>query len=108
MVAELLNIDAVHLAISAPSLTIIDCYAPWCGPCRTLAPVLDQFQKVFPQVHIYKLNVDEVDPASIKFVGGGCEVSALPTLLFCKDGALVDMVVGLNVGKIEEAIKKHM
>ena len=70
---------------------LVDCWAPWCGPCRRIAPILDQLAaESGGRYVIAKLNTDE-NPG----VAGQFRIDAIPTLLVFKDGRLVDRIVGL-------------
>jgi thioredoxin 1 len=80
-------------AIKGSSVPIVvDFWAPWCEPCRTIAPVLDEIAKEQGEnVKIAKVNVDEWPSLSSRF-----EIRNIPTLLFFKDGGVNDQVVGLT------------
>jgi thioredoxin len=69
---------------------LVDCWAPWCGPCRMIAPALDQLAaESSGRYLITKLNVDENPRISAQF-----GIQSIPTLLIFKNGALVDRLIG--------------
>jgi len=71
-------------------LAVIDCWAPWCGPCRIMGPIIDGLaSKYAGRVFFGKLNVDENPEVPSRYF-----IMSIPTLLFFKDGELVDRVVG--------------
>ncbi|PGG97099.1 thioredoxin [Blastomyces parvus] len=88
--------------VQAP-LIVIDCFATWCGPCKTIAPRIVELSKSFPSVGFYKVDVDEC-PDIAQELG----VRAMPTFVFFKDGMKVDEVVGAVPPAIEAAITKHI
>lgn len=70
---------------------LLDCWAPWCGPCRMLAPVLDQLAAESEGRYIVaKLNTDENPGISAEY-----QIDAIPTMLLFREGKLVDRLVGL-------------
>ena len=86
------------------SAVVVDCWAPWCGPCRMIGPVIDQLSEEYENVKFGKLNTDENIEISRKF-----QIMAIPTLLFFKNGELVDRITGVvPKAHIVDAIKKHM
>jgi thioredoxin 1 len=69
---------------------VVDCWAPWCGPCRMLSPTIDALAKDLKgKVAFAKLNTDESFNVAGKF-----KIMSIPTLLFFKNGHLVDKMVG--------------
>jgi thioredoxin 1 len=71
-------------------VAVVDFWATWCGPCRMIAPILDQLSEEYAgRVKITKLDVDANQKTAMRF-----QVRSIPTLLFFKDGKLVDQVIG--------------
>ena len=69
---------------------VVDCWAPWCGPCRMVSPIIDELATEYAdRVIIGKLNVDENPDVCEQF-----GIMSIPTLLFFKNGELVDRQVG--------------
>ncbi len=86
-------------------LVVVDCWAPWCGPCRTIAPIVDELAKNYAgKVLFGKLNVDENKDVAMRF-----QIMSIPTLLIFKDGKLADRVVGAMPRNVLEArITRHL
>jgi thioredoxin 2 len=71
---------------------LVDCWAPWCGPCRMIAPVMDQLASESAGRYVVaKLNVDENPNTATRF-----QIEGIPALLIFKNGKLVDKIVGLQ------------
>ena len=69
---------------------VVDCWAPWCGPCRMLGPIIDELAKELQgKMTFAKLNVDENPQTSMKH-----QIMSIPTLLVFKNGQLVNRLVG--------------
>jgi len=85
-----------------PGPVVLDCWAPWCGPCRMVAPILDQLAKEYAgRVKFTKLNTDENQKTAGQF-----SIQSIPTLLFFKGGILVNRLVGaLPKMEIEKQVK---
>jgi thioredoxin len=75
---------------ATPGVMIVDFWAPWCGPCRAIAPVLEDLARTSGRtITLAKVNVDEQPGLAARF-----GIHSIPTLLFVKDGRIVDQVVG--------------
>lgn len=88
----------------AAGLTVVDFWAAWCGPCRMIAPILDQLAEDYDgRVKVAKLDVDANQQTAMRF-----NVRSIPMLLFFKDGKVVDQIVGaLPRQAIESKFQQH-
>ena len=88
----------------ASELTIVDFWATWCGPCKMIAPILDQIAtERAGQVKVAKLDVDANMQTATRF-----NVRSIPMLLFFKDGKVVDQIVGaVPRPVIEQKLQQH-
>lgn len=79
--------------LSSSKIVVVDFWAEWCGPCRMVGPIIDELSKdpSLEGVTIGKLNVDENSDSSVKY-----GIRNIPTVLFFKDGQLVDKLVGVS------------
>ncbi|KIM04930.1 MAG: thioredoxin [Sulfurovum sp. PC08-66] len=74
----------------AEGVTMVDFWAPWCGPCRMIAPVIEELAEDFEgKAKICKVNTDEQQEVAAKY-----GIRSIPTILFFKDGQMVDQMIG--------------
>lgn len=96
-------VQLIHSAAEVPAsgVVVIDFFATWCGPCKTIAQPFSDFQQEYPKVAFLKADVDQAEVLASKY-----NVSVLPTFVFLKDGAVVNRVEGADIVKIKKALSK--
>jgi thioredoxin 1 len=80
----------------------IDFFATWCGPCKMIAPKLEELSNVYTNVVVLKVDVDVCEDVAAKYA-----ISAMPTFKVFKHGLEVDTFCGANAEKIEGLLKKY-
>lgn len=101
-IKQIKTTDEMLKLIKDPSkLSVIDFYATWCGPCKTMVPFLSKFVGTYPDVNFYKVDVDESSDLAEYF-----GVSAMPTFVFARDEEVLHKIRGANPAGLEKAIKE--
>jgi thioredoxin 1 len=104
-ITHLTDTDFPEQVEQGKGLTIVDFWAEWCGPCRAIAPILEQLATSYAgRMKVAKVDVDANQKTTMRF-----NVRSIPALLFFVDGKHVDTVVGLTQrAALEARISKHL
>lgn len=91
--------------ISSDKLVLVDLYATWCGPCKALAPILEDLEKKYDgKVKAVKINVDDEESLAVKL-----GIISVPTVVFYKNGKTVASFVGIrSASEIGKIIEKNL
>lgn len=92
-------------SIIEEGVTLVDFFAVWCGPCKMLAPIVEEISEEYEgKVKVCKVDVDEIDALAYKY-----GIRSIPTLMYFKDGKLKDTVVGFQDKKsICDSLNKYL
>lgn len=90
MAAEFTDSNFETEVLQNDKLSVVDCWAPWCGPCVALTPIIESIAEENPDINVGKLNVDENGEIAMNY-----GITSIPTILFIKNGEIVYKHVGL-------------
>lgn len=108
------NVEIMHVTssdfedevLNCDKTVIIDFYADWCGPCKVLSPIVEEFANENPSIKVVKINIDEEEKIAEDY-----NIMYIPTLVFIKEGKEADRTVGVvgrsDISKIVNKIKKN-
>ena len=91
--------------VRSSKVVVVDCWAPWCPPCRMMAPIIDELAREYSgKVLFGKLNVDENSNVPMEY-----QIMSIPTFLVFKDGVLVDRIIGAMPKKaLEQRLSRYV
>lgn len=88
--SKYIELTSANFDDAKSGVSLVDFWAPWCGPCRMLAPVIDELANEFEgKAKICKVNTDEEQDLAVEY-----GVRSIPTIIFLKDGEVVDTLIG--------------
>lgn len=90
--------------VKRDGVVVVDFSATWCGPCRMIAPFLDEISQEMPDIDIYKVDIDEAPEVASQY-----EVMSVPTLILFKNGEKISTCVGAaSKARLTDWIKAHI
>ena len=93
--------DTEYETLIKEGKVVIDCYAPWCGPCKMISPIIDKLAEEISETTFYKVNVDEAEKITKDF-----QIMSIPTILVFENGKLKNKVVGFrSKSELEELFR---
>lgn len=105
MVQEINDNNFESEVINSENISIVDFWAPWCGPCRKMSAVIDEVATEFQgKINVFKINTDDNLKSAKEY-----SISGLPSILIFKDGKPIERLVGLMPkDTLSNNIKKHL
>jgi thioredoxin 1 len=105
LLKQITDADFEAEIIKSDKPALVDFWAPWCGPCRALGPIVEELAREFEgRLKVSKLNVDENHQTAAQY-----GIQSIPTLILFKDGKIVDKMIGLtSKDRLETLLKKSL
>ncbi|XP_029048082.1 thioredoxin-2 [Osmia lignaria lignaria] len=104
MVVEIESVEDLKSKIekAGDQLIVIDFYATWCGPCKMIAPKIEELSKEMQDVIFVKVDVDVREDIATDY-----DINSMPTFVFIKNGKVVESFAGANYDKVKDTILKY-
>ena len=100
MVKEI-NEEEFSEVMKSDKKVLVDCYAPWCGPCKMLSPIMDSLSEELDNVLFYKINVDDAEKIATEY-----DIMSIPTVLIFENGNLINRQTGFqSKEQLEDLLK---
>ena len=104
MALELTTQNFDEQVTNAEGVVVVDFWAPWCGPCKVMSPIVEELAEEMGNVTIAKVNVDENQEVSMQF-----NVLSIPTFIIFKGGQVVDQFAGaMGKDALKARVEKHL
>ena len=104
MVQHVSEVDFNEVVLNYEGVVLVDFWATWCGPCKMIAPVIEEVSKEVSNARFVKIDVDENENLANKY-----QISSSPTLMIFKNGTPVDTLVGfMPKDSLKAAVVKHL
>ena len=104
MVQHVSEVDFNEVVLNYEGVVLVDFWATWCGPCKMIAPVIEEVSKEVSNARFVKIDVDENENLANKY-----QISSIPTLMIFKNGTPVDTLVGfMPKDYLKAAVVKHL
>jgi thioredoxin 1 len=104
MVQHVSEVDFNEVVLNFEGVVLVDFWATWCGPCKMIAPVVEEVSNEVSNARFVKVDVDENENLANKY-----QISSIPTLMIFKNGTPVDTLVGfMPKDSLKAAVVKHL
>ena len=105
LVVDVSDAQFQEKVLQSGKLTLVDFWAEWCGPCKAIAPIVNDIATAYEgKLNVMKMNIDDNPETPTQF-----QIKGIPTLILFKDGQMIDQIVGaVPKDRLEGMLKKHV